>query len=189
MTFQQKRLAAQIVAVTGVLALILLITTLLWAKWSDGVIANAEALQSLDQLRGISVYAKTWKPSPSEEDKNAAVLFMQDGSATIVDANLQTLIKTLGSQSTVEISRTSVSPPRPKGQLHWHDVTIDLTGTNAALIQFIQAIESSRPALFVERLQIQSNIQPDVPLQTEPLISVQLTVSGATQSVELMKTQ
>lgn len=187
MTFLQKRATAQIAALVTVLIVMMLIAALVWSRWRIGVEGNVEAMQSLDQLRSISAYGETWTPAQNEKDQSVLALFLEDATTTVVDANLQTLIKTLGAQNAVDISRTSVSPPRLAGQLVWHDVTIDLTGTNATLVQFVQAIESARPALFIDRLQIQSNIQPGVPLQVEPIMSAQVTVSGATRAINPAK--
>lgn len=156
--------------------------SLLWAQWQRGELEIADSLQNLAQLRGIATYAKTWTPKNEGDDNQASSLFLPQAASTIVEATLLASIKEMAGQQAVEISRTSSSPARLAGGLVWHNVTVDVTGTSAALIQFITTIEHASPALFLERLQIQSNVQPGVILQQEPILSAELTISGATKA-------
>jgi Type II secretion system (T2SS), protein M subtype b len=177
-----KKRSLKIVVAAVVCAVFLSSGSLLWAQWQSGEQEIADSLQNLDQLSGISTYAKTWKSRDEGIEAQASSLFLPQAASTIVEATLLASIKEMAGQQAVEISRTSSSPTRLAGGLAWHDVTVDVTGTSTALIQFITTLERSRPALFVERLQIQSNVQPGVMLQQEPVLSAELTISGATKA-------
>jgi hypothetical protein len=177
-----KKRSLQVVITAAVCALLFSSFSFLWTQWQRGEQDIADSLQNLDQLRSIAIYAKTWKPKAEGNGAQISSLFLPQAASTIVDANLLASIKALAGQGAVEISRTSSSPSRPEGGLVWHDVTVDVTATSAALTQFITTLESATPALFVERLQIQSNIQPGVILQQEPVLSAELTISGATKA-------
>jgi hypothetical protein len=163
-------------------ALLLLLGTRLCASWQQGQRDIADSFQNLDQLRSIATYAKSWKPSASANGAQASSLFLPEAASAIVEANLLASIKVMAAQSAVEIARTSSSPPRPEGGIIWHDVTVDVTGTSTSVLQLLAAVENTTPALFVERLQISSSVQPGVTLVQEPVLSAEITISGATKA-------
>jgi Type II secretion system (T2SS), protein M subtype b len=182
MKMETKRHLAQLLVMGSLGTLCLLGSLQIWSQWQLLIEENTDALRSLDMLRGISAYSKTWVPKSGSNDQQISTLFMQDASNAIVDANLLGKLKELSQQQSIEISRTSAATPRPEGGLIWHDVIVDISGPNNAIVQFINTIETATPALFIERLQIQSSVQPGVPLQTEPVMTAQMTVSAATRA-------
>ena len=182
MTYEVRKQALQFVVVAGLGAAILSLGTLLWSTWRSGEQEIADSLQILGQLKSIAAFAKSWKPKELANDARAQSLFLPEAASTIVEANLLASIKEMVTQQTIDISRTSSSPSRSQDGILWHDVTIDVAGTSAALLQFIKTLEAATPALFVERVQMQSNVQPGVVLQQEPVLSAELTISGATRT-------
>lgn len=114
--------------------------------------------------------------SISEQDK---LLFHKGESVELVDANISTLLKQLAANQTIEITRSGNVAIENSDGIKWAAVAVDVMGQEAAIYSFVRQIETSRPALFVTKLQMRSNIQSGAAETAEMPMSSEMTVSGA----------
>jgi hypothetical protein len=136
-------------------------------------------LQAYDSLRQIINQGSTREAqghSMSEQDK---LLFHPGDSVELVDANISTLLKQLAANQMVEITRSGNVAIESNDGIRWATVAVDVAGQEAAIYNFVRQVETSRPALFVTKLQLRSNAQPGIPETAEMPMSSEMTISGA----------
>jgi Type II secretion system (T2SS), protein M subtype b len=136
-------------------------------------------LEAYDSLRRIINQGSTRKArgqTISEQDKR---LFHKGDSVELVDANISTLLKQLAASQTVEITRSRNVVIESDDGVRWATVAVDVTGQETAIYNFVRQVETSRPALFVRKLQLRSNVQPGIPETVEMPMSSEVTISGA----------
>jgi Type II secretion system (T2SS), protein M subtype b len=138
--------------------------------------SRLEAHDSLRQIINQGSTREAHGHSISEQDK---LLFHPGDSVELVDANISTLLKQLATNQMVEITRSGNVAIESNDGIRWATVAVDVTGRETAIYNFVRQIETSRPALFITKLQLRSNVQPGIPETAEMPMSSEMTISGA----------
>lgn len=151
-----------------------------FAAGQSEIDSRLEAYDSLNRIISKALASETRDRSISKQDKS---LFHVGDSIELVNANISTLLKQLAANQSVEITRSGNVLMENVEGIRWATVAVDVTGQEAAIYNFIRDIETSKPALFVSKLQLRSNALPSTAEKIEVPMSSEMTVSGAMLSV------
>jgi hypothetical protein len=158
----------------GILAIVS--THIFFGAGQSEIDTRLEAYDGLRRVVSKGSASELQNRSLSEEDKS---LFHVGDSIELVDANISTLLKQLAANQSVEITRSgNVAVVNSEG-IRWATVAVDVMGQEAAIYNFIRTIETSKPALFVTKLQLRSNVLPGSFETSEMPMSSEMTISGA----------
>lgn len=142
-----------------------------------------QQLAKYDRLRSIAAFKiiVSQNSSVSEGDLGAQ-LFFAGGTPAIVTAQLLTNLKIIAAAHGLEILRAADLPAKTEGSLNLIAGTLDLSGNMANVFALVQDIESAKPALFIEKLDMHSNSTGAADPNADTFLTVSIQVSGAMQA-------
>ncbi len=152
-------------------------STLAFLSARQGEIATR--LEAYDSLRRIINQGSTGVAESSPKSEQTKLLFHEGESVELVDANISTLLKEFAAKHSVEITRSGNVAMENSGGTRWATVAVEVTGLEAAIYNFVRQIETSKPALFVTKLQLRGNVLPGSAEAIEIPMSSEMTISGA----------
>lgn len=118
--------------------------------------------------------AATNGQAKAEDRDNFALAGTSD---TIAVATLQTQLKSLADAAGAKLTNVEILPPEPAQPFSRVVVRTNFTADYRTLVALIAGIEKSRPALFVDRIEVRADERAKVDA-TPPMLAVTLDVYG-----------
>lgn len=165
----------------ALLFFVLPITIISFPLWSLLQNKNAdvtEAAQRISMLKGIVSYGtKERSQYNSQIDLKNSILGSE--STPVLFAAIQTRLRELAEQQALQVYQTNNLPVEMlKDGLDKITLRFEVSGTSAALVRFLDAIEHSTPVVFVENLEIRSTEQVGVPPTADTQVFANVEVWG-----------
>lgn len=159
---------------------------LLHSAWQAGNEAISGELERYDRLRAIAAYRQALDSAGAEIDEKAyGDLFLKEGTVAVVSAGLLTQLKQMAATQGIEIMRAGDLEPRIDDPVSLVGGSLEMSGTLSSIYGFIQQIETAKPLLFIDRLDIRSNGSTGADDSTDARLMVQIRVYGAIHSSTL----
>lgn len=179
---RQRLLAVTLALVAGVLALVIVLTPVL-ERHRHYDTAIAEAAHRLERLQ--AAVARTPDLEAEVSARRAALssadLFLREGSDSLAAAQMQEALRGMVDAAGGDTGSTQVLEPRDVDSFTRIGVRIRLEGDIETLREFLHAVETSRPMLLVEDLQVQPDARRQRRGQAEDrpvILSVQADITG-----------
>lgn len=179
--------ASKIPYLTFPALLVSALTTLVGLFLNQANLSNKEMIEQqlakFDRLRSIAAFKiiVSQNSSVSEGDLSTQPFFAA-GTPAIVTAQLLTNLKAIAAAHSLEILRAADLPTKAEGSLNLVEGTLDLSGNMANVFALVQDIESAKPALFIEKLDMHSNGASAADPNADTFLTVSIQVSGAMHS-------
>jgi hypothetical protein len=104
-------------------------------------------------------------------------LFLTGASDTIAVAALQTLLKSLAERTGAKLSNVEILPPEAAGKFNRVAIRTSFAVELHTAVALLKGVETSRPALFVDRLEVRA-LDKAKPDPARPVLSVTIDVYG-----------
>lgn len=151
-----------------------------WIARHEYYQSHIEGLQErLQRLRGLLATRQTLESQIRRitQDESIDVFYLQAPSPTLAASQLQQQLKRVVESHGGELISTQILPPVPEEGFSKVAIKVQLTGDTEVFQKVFYTLESNRPLLFIDDLQIRSRIirrrSPDDRRKIET--SVQLT--------------
>lgn len=136
----------------------------------EGQARKAMLERSVHDLPQLRKMAAAWKDEAPAND-----LLLPASSDAIAAATLQSTIKDLVAQGGASLSSTEILPPQNEDRFRRVGIHISFSGDQRLLTTVLGGIETARPLLFVDDLDIRGTGQPGV---ADPTLTVAFDVFG-----------
>lgn len=154
--------------------------------WKAGNTALSEELAKLDRLRSIADYKQVLGTlDVGTDDKIYGDLFLKEGTAAVISANLLTRLKEIAATQNVEVMRAGGLQTKAEGPITLVGGSLEMSGTITGIYGFIRQIEMAKPFLFIDRLDIRSNSSGVAGEKIETGLMTQMHVYGAVRSTAM----
>ena len=160
----------------------------LWlhSAWKTGNENIADELVRFDRLRSVAAYKTVLENlDPTTHEKIYASLFLGDGTAAVISADLLTQLKQLAASRGVEIMQAGDLQPKEEGPITLVGGSLQMTGTIQGIFGLVQEIEMKNPVLFIGRLDIRSSGSVNIQGESDTQLIVEMHVFGAVRSNKL----
>jgi Type II secretion system (T2SS), protein M subtype b len=156
----------------------------LWSLLQSKNTEVKEITERISVLKGIVNYgAKVQSQFEPQVDLNGS--FLGTESTPVLFATTQTRLRELAEQQALQVYQTNNLPVEIlKEGLDKITLRFEVSGTSAALLRFLDAIERSTPILFVENLELKSTDQEAVPSSADTQVFANIEVSGLVAKVD-----
>jgi Tfp pilus assembly protein PilO len=181
--FQKWNLPRAILGTILLATLVVLFGLWLHNAWKTGNETLSEELAKLDRLRSIAAYKtelETLDTGPG--DKIYGDLFLKEGTAAVVSADLLAQLKQMAAARSVEVIRVGDLQPKAEGPITLIGGSLEMSGSVTGIYDLVREIETVKPLLFVDRLDIRSNTVAGVGDTSETRLVAQMHVYGAVRS-------
>ena len=168
-------LAALVVVVVAAVA----IPVWMWHRHYDT--ALAENFDKLDRFRRIAqARPQIARQLEAMSARDPRKFFLRSGPPALSAAEAQESIATLVESSGGRLITRGAPTSRDEGRYRQVTVNVQLTANIFALRKILHAIETNQPALYVENLQLRSQVPANYrpPPGNEPDIYMQMDVTG-----------
>ena len=183
---QKRRVPAVILGLMLLAVPLLIFGYWFHGAWKDGEEKISDVLVKFDRLRSIAAYKQVLGTLASTaDDKVYDDLFLKEGIAAVVSADLLTQLKQVAATGGVEVVRAGDLQPKTEGTITFIGGSLEMSGTISAIYGLVQQIESAKPLLFIDRLDMRSNGSGGAGDKTETRLLVQMHVFGAVRSSKL----
>ena len=145
--------------------------------WFDRIGELTEQQLNYDRSRAIAEYAKI--PSLSHVVDQSAQLFLKEGTNAELTAALQAKLKELAANNGLQVASASTLKPKTDGALTLLGTDLQMSGSIGAVYTFVSQLESEKPYLFIDRLNMRSNDPPAGGLPSDSVLTVEIDVYGA----------
>jgi Type II secretion system (T2SS), protein M subtype b len=165
----------------SILALLLgVISALIISAWSNGREQINQKLIDFDHIRSIASFKTLLNKKTELTDETMLDgLFLVAGPAPIVSAQLLAKLKQSAASHEIEVLRVEDLPEKNIAPLTFVGGSLELTGNIGEIYTFIQDIENEKPFLFIEKLDLHSNLTSGNPTNLDTILNVSLRVYGA----------
>lgn len=168
-----------------VILTISLATTGYWLSslWHTREELIAEKLETFDRLRSIAAYKDNLRElNAAKADKVYEGLFLRSGTGAIVSADLLSQLKQMAAVRGVEVMRAGDLPAIVEGEITLVGGSLQMSGTTSNVMGFIQQIETARPLLFIDRINVRSGGIGGGEEKSDTILTVEMHVYGAVRS-------
>ncbi len=150
----------------------------LWSLLQSRNAAVTEVAERISMLKGIVSYGtKVQSQYNSQVDLKNLILGTE--STPVLFAAIQTRLRELAEQQALQVYQTNNLPVETlKEGLDKITLRFEVSGTSAALLRFLDAIERSTPLVFVENLEIRSTDQEGIPPSADTQVFANVEVWG-----------
>jgi general secretion pathway protein M len=185
MTREQGRRTAVGLLLGAALALVVVIVVpfSLANRYYD--VALADMGDKLDRYRRIAA-SRTAASQQLEamRAKEPRKAFLRSGAPALSAAEAQEALRTIIEANGGKLITMQAPTAKEEGRYRQVSVNVQMTGTIFALRKILNAIDTNQPALFVENLQVRSQVPANFKPGpgAEPDVYVQMDVSGYTVS-------
>jgi hypothetical protein len=148
----------------------------------DAEISQQRAV--LARLNAIAAQRATVAGLAAQSASDGSAEFLQGGNDGVAAANLQTLVKGMVEPTGARLRSVRTLPTKPREDMKFIGVQLEITGTIQAVYQTVRTIESAKPFLFIEGalLRPTQRVAMTPPgMGAEPTIDAQLDIVGAMQ--------
>jgi hypothetical protein len=143
-------------------------------------------LVKFDRLRSIAAYKQVLGTLASTaDDKVYDDLFLKEGIAAVISADLLIRLKQAAATGGVEVVRAGGLQPKTEGTITFIGGSLEMSGTISAIYGLVRQIETAKPLLFIDRLDMRSIGSGGAEDKTETRLMVQMHVFGAVRSSKL----
>jgi hypothetical protein len=188
MTGHSRGLQLPVIAFGFTLVSLSLMVFGLWiyTAWKNGNEVIADDLANFERLRSVAAYKKVLENLDTKANEEIyANLFLSDGTAAVISADLMTRLKQLAASRGVEIMQASDLQPKNEGPITLVGGSLQMTGTIQGIYSLAQEIELTNPVLFIDRLDIRSSGSANIQGESDTQLIVEMHVFGAVRSNEL----
>lgn len=138
-----------------------------------------QQLMKFDRVRSIAAFkSEVAQPMQGAAPPPGADFFFADGTSAVVTAQLLSNLKNIASAHGLDVLRAADLPTRQDGPIELVGGSADLSGNMTNVFAFIQDIESAKPVLFIEKLELHSNLGGTAGADAETFLTVSIQVSG-----------
>ena len=138
-----------------------------------------QQLMKFDKLRAIAAFkSNVAEPVQTAGQTPGAELFFTAGTPAVVTAQLLSNLKNIASAHGLDVLRAADLPAKVEGPLNSVGGSVDLSGNMPSVLAFIQDIETTKPALFIEELELHTNRESNADANVETFLNVSVQVYG-----------
>jgi general secretion pathway protein M len=177
---QSRRLAVGLL-IAAVVVVVAAVATPIWLLHSQYDVALADNAGKYDRYRRIAATRpELAKQLEAMRAKDTRKFFLRRGAAALSAAEAQEAIRSLVEQSGGRLITMQAPTSRDEGRYRQVSVNVQLTANIFALRKILHTIESNTPYLFIDNLQVRTQVPPNHRPQpgAEPEMFVSFDVSG-----------
>jgi general secretion pathway protein M len=177
---QSRRLAVGLL-IAAVVVAVAAVATPIWLLHSQYDVALADNAGKYDRYRRIAATRpELAKQLEAMRAKDTRKFFLRRGAAALSAAEAQEAIRSLVEQSGGRLITMQAPTSRDEGRYRQVSVNVQLTANIFALRKILHTIESNTPYLFIDNLQVRTQVPPNHRPQpgAEPEMFVSFDVSG-----------
>jgi len=183
MTPQRSRRTAVILVVVAALAILAVVVGPFYLLNSHYDKALAEMTDKLQRYRRIAgSRAEATRQLDAIRALEPRKGFLRTGAAALSAAEAQEAMRTMIEANGAKLITMQAPVAKEEGRYRQLTVNVQLSGTIFALRKLLHTIETNEPALFVENLQVRSQVPANFKPNpgAEPDVYIQMDVSGFT---------
>jgi general secretion pathway protein M len=177
---QSRRLASGLL-IAAVVVIVAAVATPIWLLHRQYDVALADNAGKYDRYRRIAgTRPEVAKQLEAMRAKDTRKFFLRSGAPALSAAEAQEAIRSLVEQSGGRLITMQAPTSRDEGRYRQVSVNVQLTANIFALRKILHAIENSTPYLFIDNLQVRTQVPPNHRPQpgAEPEMFVSFDVSG-----------
>jgi general secretion pathway protein M len=177
---QSRRLAVGLL-ILAVLAVVAAVAVPLWFAHRHYDTALADAADKLDRYRRVAgTRPEVAKQLELMRAKDARKFFLRSGGPALAAAEAQEAIRGLIEQNGGRLITMQAPTSKEEGRYRLVSVNVQLTANIFALRKLLHAIENHTPFLFIDNLQVRTQVAPNhrAAPGAEPEMYVQFEASG-----------
>jgi general secretion pathway protein M len=178
---RQSRNLALGLLVAAIVAIVAVVATPIWLLHRQYDVALADNAGKYDRYRRIAeTRPELAKQLDAMRAKDTRKFFLRSGAAALSAAEAQEAIRSLVEQSGARLITMQAPTSRDEGRYRQVSVNVQLTANIFALRKILHAIENNTPYLFIDNLQVRTQVPPNHRPQpgAEPEMFVSFDVSG-----------
>lgn len=134
------------------------------------------ALHSHDQLRAVVASLKNVQKSGPEQSNYLNEDVLPAVGDAVNDATILTMLKAAAATHGIELTRSNEMKPERADGVNWIGVTIGISATETALLNYLTAIERMRPVLVIDKLVWQSSFQQAADQQFPAVHTIEMNI-------------
>jgi general secretion pathway protein M len=178
---KQSRHLALGLLIAAVVVIVAAVATPIWLLHRQYDVALADNAGKYDRYRRIAgTRPELAKQLEAMRAKDTRKFFLRSGAPALSAAEAQEAIRSLVEQSGGRLITMQAPTSRDEGRYRQVSVNVQLTANIFALRKILHAIENNTPYLFIDNLQVRTQVPPNHRPQpgAEPEMFVSFDVSG-----------
>ena len=178
---KQSRQLAVILLLVSLVAIVAAVSVPLWLLHRQYDVALADNAGRYDRYRRIAgTRPELAKQLEAMRAKETRRFFLRSGAAALSAAEAQEAVRALVEQSGARLITMQAPTSREEGRYRQVSVNVQLTANVFALRKILHSIENNTPYLFIDNLQVRTQVPPNHRPQpgAEPEMFVSFDVSG-----------
>jgi general secretion pathway protein M len=178
---QRSRRLAIGLLVAAILAVVVVVATPIWWLHRQYDVALAENADKYERFRRIAATRpELAKQLDAMRAKETRKFFLRSGTPALSAAEAQEMVRALVEQSGARLITMQAPTSRDEARYRQVSVNVQLTANIFALRKILHAIENNTPYLFIDNLQVRTQVPPNHRPQpgAEPEMFVSFDVSG-----------
>jgi general secretion pathway protein M len=178
---KQSRHLAVGLLIAAVVVIVATVATPIWLLHRQYDVALADNAGKYDRYRRIAgTRPELAKQLDAMRAKDTRKFFLRSGAPALSAAEAQEAIRALVEQSGGRLITMQAPTSRDEGRYRQVSVNVQLTANIFALRKILHAIENNTPYLFIDNLQVRTQVPPNHRPQpgAEPEMFVSFDVSG-----------
>jgi general secretion pathway protein M len=178
---KQSRHLAVGLLIAAVVVIVAAVATPIWLLHRQYDVALADNAGKYDRYRRIAATRpELAKQLEAMRAKDTRKFFLRSGAPALSAAEAQEAIRSLVEQSGGRLITMQAPTSRDEGRYRQVSVNVQLTANIFALRKILHAIENNTPYLFIDNLQVRTQVPPNHRPQpgAEPEMFVSFDVSG-----------
>ncbi|HZZ94535.1 MAG TPA: type II secretion system protein GspM [Usitatibacter sp.] len=178
---ERSRAVAVGLLVVVVVAIVAAVAVPVWMRHRYYDLALADSAAKYDRFRRIAgTRPEVARELEAMRAKDTRRFFLRSGAAALSAAESQEALRALIEQSGGRLITMNAPTAKDEGRYRQISVNVQLTANIFALRKILHAIENNTPFLFVDSLQVRTQVPPNFHPQPgqEPEMFVMLDVSG-----------
>jgi general secretion pathway protein M len=178
---KQSRHLALGLLIAAIVVIVAAVATPIWLLHRQYDVALADNAGKYDRYRRIAATRpEVAKQLEAMRAKDTRKFFLRSGAPALSAAEAQEAIRSLVEQSGGRLITMQAPTSRDEGRYRQVSVNVQLTANIFALRKILHAIENNTPYLFIDNLQVRTQVPPNHRPQpgAEPEMFVSFDVSG-----------